>query len=113
MLGMPFGCRVVEVPVESVDPAPVPEFKLEGFGRLPGFMELPGLPALGLPALIPGLLGTSEPEGPGTELPTEPELPSLPLPMLPLPAPPPAALDPPAAPAPAPPAPPPPPPPAP
>ena len=67
ILGMLLGARVVEFPVESLELAPVPEFALEGFIGLPGF------PMLELPALTPGLLGTSEPEGPGTELPTAPD----------------------------------------
>ena len=85
---MPLGSCVVVFPVASLEPALVPEFGAEGFIGLPGFMEVPGFvePGLPLPALIPGLLGTSEPEEPGTELPTEPELPALPDPMLPLPA---------------------------
>jgi hypothetical protein len=109
---MPLGSCVVEFPVASLEAALVPEFGAEGFIGLPVFMEVPGFvePGLPLPALIPGLLGTSAPEGPGTELPTAPELPALPDPiLLPLP---PAEPEPPA-PAAAPPAPPPPPPPAP
>ena len=108
---MPLGSCVVEFPVASLEPALVAEFGAEGFIGLPGFMELPGFvePGLPLPALPPGLLGTSEPEGPGTELPTEPELPDpmLPDPMLPPlpPAEPPAPAAPPPAPPPPPPAP--------
>ncbi|MFZ2061696.1 MAG: hypothetical protein WAU82_11845 [Candidatus Binatus sp.] len=103
----------------SLEPAFAPEFAAEGFIGLPGLIELPVLFALAAEfiALTPGLLGTSDPAGPGTEPATGPELPALaalPPPMLPPLVP--VAPDPPAdpdAPAPAPPAPPPPPPPAP
>jgi hypothetical protein len=106
---MPLGSCVVEFPAASLEPVLVPEFGAEEFIGLPGFMELPGFvePGLAAPALTPGLVGTSAPEGPGTELPTEPELPALPDPiLLPLPPaepePPDPAAAPPAPPAPAP-----------
>ena len=86
---MPAGSLAVVFPVASV-PAPGAEPEAEEFTEVPALVEVPLVSALAdapeeFIAPTPGLLRTSDPAGPGTELPTAPELlpPVLPLaPML-------------------------------
>jgi len=78
-LGTPAGAGALELPLAS-GATLAPDGEVEEFMELPALAELPS-PVLTDPpaefiALTPGLLGTSEPAGPGTEPATGPELPA-------------------------------------